>query len=95
MDEAVDSLNITDVAAGHLRRFEVSIHAKDFSRYNTGQLKAMAFLIINCRGDADFDNPSNLAPLTAIPTDGQNPDLTILGSSTASRCPSLVRRAEA
>ena len=78
VDEAVDSLNITDEAAVHLRRFEVSIHAKDFARYNTGQLKAMAFLIINGRGGADFDNPSNLAPLTVIPTDGQDPDLTIL-----------------
>jgi len=78
VDETMDDLNITDEAADHLRRFEISIHAKDFAHLNTGMLKAMAFLTINGRGDDNFDNPSNLTPLTNIPTNGQDPDISIL-----------------
>ena len=49
VDEAVDSLNITDEAAVYLRRFEVSIHAKDFARYNTGQFDVVRHIMhVSC-----------------------------------------------
>jgi hypothetical protein len=68
MDEALENLNLTGEAGGHLlRRYEISIHAKSFGPYNEGALKYMAHMIINGRGENDVDNLSYPNPDTADP----------------------------
>jgi hypothetical protein len=67
MDEALENLNLTGEAGGHLRHYEISIHAKSFDPYyNEGALKYMAHMIINGRGGengVDNNNLSGLAPI--------------------------------
>jgi hypothetical protein len=78
MDEGMENINLTGEAAGHLCRYEISIHAKSFEHYDEGTLKFMAHLIINGRGENGVVNPSVLTPLSMFPTEGGGHGITPL-----------------